>query len=872
MKLKKTLKITGIVFLSILLLLIATPFLFKSQLKDLLRKEINKNINATVEFSDLNLSLLRSFPQATVVLKDLSVINKTPFEGDTLAISQELLLKMSVRELFKGSDEPKKIDEIRLNNAYVNIQVDSLGNASYDIAIQKDTQVEETEPESFQLALRHYEITNSILRYADDSQNISLLLEDFNHSGTGDFSLAQSELKTITTSIISFDYDGTNYLNQHKLTLDALIRMDLDEMKFTFLENEAFINQLPLTFDGFFDINDDHNYIDLSFRTPSSDFKNFLAVIPETYSKNIENVQTTGDFSVNGKLEGRIDDTLIPKMDIHILSNNASFKYPDLPKSVRDINIDIKLLNTTGLMEDTYLTFDDMRFRIDEDRFSTTGSLRNLTENMLVNMTLNGTINLANIEQAYPLDLEHDLNGILTSDLTTNFDMNSIEKEQYQNIKSSGKVELKNFKYTSPEFPNPIEISTANLNFREGEVRVPQLQMTTGATDINASGTILNLMGFLFTDQQLKGDFKITSDTFSVNDFTVAEVSETTPDTPPSAEAIKIPSFLDTRLDFSANRVLYDDLVLTNTKGTLLIKDEKAELQNISSGLFDGTINFAGNVSTQEDIPSFDMQLKMSGLDIVKSFNGLELLQNLAPIAQALEGRFQTDINLSGNLNKDLTPQLQSLTGDMFVRLITATVSPEKLPLLARMDEQLQFISLKDVNLNNQQTRLTFSDGAVQIQPYEFNVEGIQVQVAGSHGFDMQMNYNLTMDVPASYLGGEVASALASLSNQELRNTSVALPVDVRGTFQNPQINLNMQKAVTELTQKIVAEQKRELTQQGMDALDKLLGPGVIPQIPGQTQDTVKKTPETQIQNAAQNIFQGLLGGNKKATDTVNKN
>jgi hypothetical protein len=871
MKLKKILKITGIVFLSILLLLIAAPFLFESQLKDLVRKEINKNVNATVEFSDLNLTFFRSFPQATVVLKDVSVINKVPFEGDTLAVSQELLLKMSVRELFKGSGESKKIDEIRLNNAYVNIQVDSLGSASYDIAIERDAPLEETEPDSFQFEIKHYEITNSRLRYADQTQKISLLLEDLNHSGTGDFSLAQSELTTNTSSTISLDYDGTNYLNQNKLSLDAIIRMDLDEMKFTFLENGAVLNQLPLTFDGFFDVNEDHNYIDLSFRTPTSDFKNFLAVIPETYSKNIENVQTTGDFSVNGKLEGRIDDTYIPKMDIHILSNNASFKYPDLPKSVRDINIDIKLLNTSGLIEDTYLTFDDMRFRIDEDRFSTTGSLRNLTENLLVNMTLNGTINLANIEQAYPLDLEQDLNGILTADLTTSFDMNSIEKEQYQNIKSSGKAELKNFRYVSPEFPNPIEISTANLNFREGEVRVPQLLMTTGMTDINASGTILNFMGFLFTDQQLKGDFKVTSDTFSVNDFMVAEISETNPNATPS-EAIKIPSFLDTKLDFSANRVLYDDLVLANTKGTLLIKDEKAELQNISSGLFDGTINFAGNVSTKEAIPSFSMQLNMNALDIVKSFNGLNLFQNIAPIAQALEGRFQTEINLSGNLNKDLTPQLQSLTGDMFVRLITAKVNPDKLPLLARMDEQLQFISLKDVNLNNLQNRLTFSDGAVQIQPYEFNVKGVQVQVAGSHGFDMQMSYNLSMDVPASYLGSDVASALASLSNQDLRNTFVSLPVDVRGTFQNPQINLNMQKAVTELTQKIVAEQKRNLTQQGINALDKLLGPGTLPQIPGQTQDTVIKTPETQIQNAAQNILQGLLGGRKSSTDTVKKN
>lgn len=430
MKLKKILKITGIVFLSILLLLIATPFLFKSQLKDLVRKEINKNVNATVAFSDLNLSLFRSFPQASIVLKDLSVINNAPFEGDTLAVSKEIMLKMSIKELIKGSDKPKKIDEIFLDRAYISIKMDSLGNANYDIAIKNNTPAEESEPNSFELTLRHYEIRNSRLLYADESQNIKLLLEDLNHSGTADFSQAQFDMKTNTSSIISLAYDGANYLNRNKLALDAQIQMDFDEMKFTFLENTATLNQLPLAFDGFFNINEDHNYIDLSFKTPSSDFKNFLAVIPEAYSKNIENVETTGDFSVIGKLEGKIDDTYIPKMDIHILSNNASFKYPELPKSVRDINIDIKLLNTTGLIDDTYLTFDDLRFSIDEDRFSTTGSLKNLTENMLVNMTLNGTINLANIEQAYPLDIEQDLNGILTADLTTRFDMNSIEKEQ----------------------------------------------------------------------------------------------------------------------------------------------------------------------------------------------------------------------------------------------------------------------------------------------------------------------------------------------------------------------------------------------------------------------------------------------------------
>ncbi|HSP40178.1 MAG TPA: AsmA family protein, partial [Gillisia sp.] len=441
---KKALKIIGIIVLVFLILLVAAPFVFESQIKDMVRKTVNENVNATVEFSDLDLSFFRSFPQATVVLSDLSVINKAPFAGDTLAVSEEILLEMSIKELFKGSDHPKKIDEIRINNAYVNIKVDSLGNNNYDIAKESVTPGD-TVSTPFRLDLKHYEINNSRLRYVDEGSKMAMYLEDLNHQGTGDFSLQLSDLETETNSLVTLDYDGINYLKRHKVSLDAIIQMDLENMRYTFLENQATINQLPLTFDGYVQVNEDNNEMDLSFKTPSSDFKNFLAVMPQEYAKNIENVQTTGDFVVNGTIKGIVDDSYIPKMDIRVTSSNASFKYPELPKSVQDINLDLNILNTTGIADDTYLTFDNVTFRIDQDRFTTNGSVRNLTGNMLIDMALKGTVNLANLEQAYPLELEQDLNGILTADVTTSFDMSSIEKEQYQNVNSRGLATIKDF-------------------------------------------------------------------------------------------------------------------------------------------------------------------------------------------------------------------------------------------------------------------------------------------------------------------------------------------------------------------------------------------------------------------------------------------
>ncbi|MCM4158537.1 AsmA family protein [Antarcticibacterium flavum] len=883
---KKALKIIGIIVLVLLILLIAAPFIFESQLKDMVKKTINDNVNATVEFSDLDLSFFRSFPQATLVLSDVSVINKAPFAGDTLALSEEILLEMSVKELFKSAEKPKRIDQLILNNAFVNIKVDSVGNANYNIAIEDTTATADTTATGFSLDLKHYEINNSRLRYVDEGQKLSLLLEDLNHEGTGDFSLEESELDTQTSAFVTFDFDGINYLRRNRVALDAVLHMDLENMRYTFLENEATINQLPLTFDGWVQVNEDSNEIDITFKTPSSDFKNFLAVIPEEYAKNIENVETSGDFVVNGMMRGIIDETYIPQMDIRITSNNASFKYPDLPKSVQDINLDLRILNATGLADDTYLTFDNVTFRIDSDTFATNGRVQNLTGNMLVDMALKGTINLANLEQAYPLELEQDLNGILTADVTTKFDMNSIEQEQYENVNSSGTASIRDFSYSSPEIPNEVRVANASLVFNQGNVRVPELVLSTGETDFKATGNIQNFMGFMFKDQDLKGSFQVNSNTFSVNDFMVAETSteaeetpegKTTGSTPTGNEAVKIPSFLDADLTFTANRVLYDDLVLQNATGTLLVKDETATLQNITANIFGGTIGLNGLVSTREAVPTFEMNLDLKAMDIAQTFNGLELLQGLAPIASALDGRLQTQVNLKGNLNNDLTPLLNTIAGNALAEILTAEVQPERLALLARLDEQLNFVNLSDIDLDNLKGRVTFNDGAVQVEPFNFDVKGINVKVSGGHGFDMNMNYNLTLDVPARMLGSQVGSALGRLSGEDLSNMIVALPIGLRGQFQNPQININMEQAVSNLTQKIVAKQKDNLEQKGIDAIRGVLeGRRPTQTNPTDTiaNDTLQTPPatrtnETQVKEAARTILGGLLGGKKKAQDTT---
>ena len=878
---KKILKIVGIVLLVLILLVILTPILFKGQIEKAVKNSINNSVNATVEWEDLDLSLFSSFPDAELKLKNLSVINKAPFEGDTLATSEELALSLGIPQLFKGG--PYSINELALNRAYVNIKVDSLGNANYDIA--KETAADTTAQASnggnaLSLDIQHYEINNSRINYLDESTKTFLRITDFNHYGNGDFTADKTNLETNTEAIVSFEFDSINYLNKNSLKLDADFEMDLANQKYTFLENEALINQLPLTFDGFVKINEENQELDLTFKTPSSDFKNFLAVIPETYAKNLDGVETTGDFTVNGMIKGIVDEEHIPMMDIAIKSDNASFKYPDLPKKVEDISIDAVLKNETGLLADTYVNLDQLDFRIDQDRFSAKGNFKNLMDNPLIDLTANGTLNLANLEKAYPLDLDMDLNGILNANLTTNFDMNSIEKEQYQNVKSSGRASISNFKYTSPEIPNDVNIAKASLNFNTQKVTLEEMDIKSGQTDAKITGTLDNLMGYLFSNQQLKGRFNVQSNTFSVNDFMVAQTEETTNETentseekettptPTGEEAIKIPSFLDARLDFNAKNVIYDNLTLKNTKGAVVIVDETASLENVSADIFGGNIGINGNVSTKNATPVFDMQLNLNRIDIVESFQNLELIQNLAPLAKALQGSLNTKINLSGNLTNELTPILTSLGGTAFAQIINAQVDTEKTPLLSKLDGQLNFINLDNLALKDLATNLKFNNGQIEVDPFNFNIKDINITAGGSHSFDNQMNYNLKLDIPAKYLGSEVGNGLASLTKTDLENTKVQLPIGLSGSFNSPQIQLNMKQAVTDLTQQIVAKQKDELKDKAKEEVgnklkDLLGGNKENTQTTQDSTSTEEKSDEDKVKEAAGKVLNGLFGKKK---------
>lgn len=857
---KKILKIVGIILLLLVVSLFAIPYLFEDQIKAKIVAAINENVDAKVAFADADLSLFKSFPQANVSIEKLSILNKAPFEGDTLVAMDQLNLEMSIMELFNGADKPMTIEGISSKNGLINIIFNKDGIGNFDIALKNAKKKDDGKSKPMSLKIKEYAVENFKFRYYDEKSKLKMVLDSINHEGTGDFAQSKLDLVTKTTTKVSLDMDKVNYMKDVSLSLDAVLGIDLDKSKYTFKDNKAKINELPLEFDGFLQLAEAGQDFDLKFKTPTSSFKNFLGLIPSAYSSSLKDVKTSGDFTVVGFAKGLYSATSVPKFTIEIASNNASFQYPNLPKSVQHIVIDTKIINETGVLNDTYVNLDKLSFQIDQDVFAAKATIKNITENALVNAALKGTINLANVTKAYPVKLDKPLTGVLKADVTTEFDMQSVEKSDYARIKNAGTIDLSNFKYADDK-GKVMTISKAMVEFNPSRVNLKQFSATTGNSDMNVTGVLENFYGFVFKNQELKGNFNLSSNQLAVSDFMTTDTA--VKKDAKASEPMKIPAFLNCSLTAKANTVLYDNLVLKDVVGKVIIKDQKATLENVKTNIFGGQIAVNGDVSTKEKTPKFNMDLGLTGVDIQQTFTQLEMMKKIAPIAGVINGKLNSKIKLSGNLNAtEMTPDLNSISGDLLGQLLSTTVNSSNSTLLSALDEKLGFVDLKDLNLNDLKAALTFKDGKVTVKPFDLKYKDVKVNVGGTHGFDQAMNYTMKLDVPAKYLGTEITTLIGKLAPADAKKfESIPITALVVGNFKSPKVTTDVKQATTTLVTNLVKTQKDKLIKQGTSALTDLINKN---KKPSDTTKTVAPTTKKDVETKAKDLLKGLFNKPKK--------
>lgn len=832
---KKVLKIVGIVIAVILVLLFTAPILFKGQLLDITKEQINKNVNAKVAFSNFDVTIFHSFPNLTVTLDELSVIGIDKFENDTLLYLKQLYTDLDVMSVING--ETIDVKAIVLDSPVIRGLILADSSANWDIAKASATEEEEvdttsSEPAQFKLGLETFKITDADIVFDDKTSNTYAAIKEFNFDLGGDFTADQTNLDILMSiAELTAKASGVSYLNKANMSFKAGVAADLANQKFTFSENIFQINALELGFDGFVEMPDETMKLDIKFNTNKTDFKSLLSMVPGVFLEGFEGIETDGNLHLEGMAKGLLntDQEIYPAFDLKLVVDDAMFKYPDLPKSVDDININLAITNPDGVLDHTVVDLSKFHISFAQNPFDVVLQVKTPISDPSINCNFNGKIDLDNMKDFIPIE-DTKLSGIITTDISLQGTVSQIEQEKYEEFKALGNLAIQNFTYSSPDLEQGANIKITELEFTPQYVYLKSFDSKIGNSDIQMNGRLENFIPYALTDGTLKGELNLTSTLFDTNEFmsddtTAIEEAETV-DTA-ATEIVEVPGNIEFYLNSLFNTITYEDMKITDVRGNIVVKDSKVDLSNLSMNLLQGSMIMNGYYSTADiKKPTADFNMNITDFDITETFTTFNSVKEIAPFLEKCKGKFSTVLELNMLMGNDMSPVLNTVNGlGQFKSKNVEIVGAKSVEELAT---KLKYKKLEDINLKDVDAKITIVDGNVTIDPFETKVDDMKATIGGTSNLDQTIDYKIAMEVPRDKFGGaanQVVDGLLAQASSYGVNASIGDIVNIdafiKGTMDDPKVSFKLsdsQNSGTSAKQQLKDQAKAELAKAKAEA------------------------------------------------------
>jgi vacuolar-type H+-ATPase subunit H len=815
----RPLRITFLTFGTLLLLAILglalVPLLFEDRIIELVRSELNERVDATIDFEDVDLTLLSTFPHLTVEISNLEITGKGEFEGTQLLSARAIRAGVGLFTLI--TQDNIEIESIEIEEPRAHVVITEEGAANYDIVAETPESVEPT-AQALDFEIKHYQVDDGAVLY--EQPGVRLTVDGLSHVGhlrvAGPVQTLSSETKV---EAISAKFGGIQYLKKAKgsVDLDATLQSKQETLRID--QMAVAINELALGGSGSIGWGGDGLAVDVELASEQGlPVKALVSAVPNAYAADFKGMKTSGSFTIEAQVKGQLgpEDDQIPPFSVQARVRNGSVKYPDLPLALTDLELDAKAEHPGGNLDK--LIVDVSKYAIAAGQSRAAGHLRvsRPLSQPHVDLLLDGRFDLAEIAKAYPIPDVAGLTGLIEANV-------DLSAKGQQIAKLTGKITAKDVAYRASGSPE-VRISTARVVLSPDNTKIEELRAEVGSSDVSVEGVASPLTTFFSDEQKVTASASLTSKRLRVEDFLGKQQAKQEQVAPP---AFVLPANLDAKLDFDVETLTYGDLELRNFKGTGRIKNQKLILDGIRANALGGSMRLDGTLTTKPHAPpAFEMSYSVDRASFAQAFQALPSMRAYAPIARFLDGRFSTNLSVNGTLNDDLEPKLDSIDASGLVAAVQSKLSSDFKPLQA-LNQAVPAIP-RPLDIGSFKTRFSIHDGAVEVKPFTVTAKGLAMQVSGRHGLDQEMKYQVSTDVPIQSLTSKLTSEVRRLGIDLSKAKKVAVQANLTGSIKSPRVSVSvdtsaLRSAAAEALSEKLAEERTRAIQEAKAQADRLV-------------------------------------------------
>ncbi|GAB3006931.1 hypothetical protein GCM10027284_26120 [Cyclobacterium sediminis] len=716
-------------FALILLVLVAVPYFFKDRIFDKLDEELEKSVNATVYYDrdKVSLSVFSHFPSLSAGLGDFGIKGNPPFQNDTLVHLGEMQVDLDIWSVI-FSDNPS-LEGIRLKDGQFYVKVLEDGQANYDIMYESEKEeVVDTTTSNFQLGIDLIEIENLDFIYDDRSLDFLMVMSEMNFEGSGDLTLDVYDLMVAGEgNIVNVAYEGVEYLTNKVLAIDSEISVDLENMKFGVEEAKFKLNDFGFGIDGYLAMPGNDIEMDAKFYGQDNDFKSALSLVPGVYSSSFDELKTSGEMDFSGALKGTYNENSFPAFQFGLVIKEGMFQYPDLPRPVQHVNMDLKVVNESGDLDYTSIDLSTFALQFGEQPVSGRLKIKDLVSYEMDGQ-LKGELDLLEMSSIFPIE-DMELKGKLAIDATA--------KGRYDSVAQiipviNANIDLSNGYVKSEAYPAPID----NINVR-AIANNNTGQMNDFAIDVPS-------FGFELEGEKIEGALKF-SDLEEMNyDLAVhgavdlGKIATIIPMEDVLLEG-NIRADLDAKGSYAA--IEANRFGALDTKGEMVVNDFYYADKDYPQGIRinEASANFSPKAI---NLTKMDARLGESPLEATGTLSNYMAFL-LSDEGNELKGNLSV-YSSNFNVNEWVT-ETESVNEDTTSLEVIAL--PDNIDFI--MDVRADKIFYDNLTLNNAQGKMKIKDAVLSLEGFKTNMLGGSIAFDGSYNSKdiTKPSFDMTLDI-----------------------------------------------------------------------------------------------------------------------------
>jgi hypothetical protein len=728
--LRRTLLITGFLLLLLAVSGLLLGYIFGDKVKAYITGELNRYLNTEISVGKVDFSILRNFPNASVVFSN--VLAKDAFPSpkenkDSLFYAEKVSLIFNLKDVFTGR---YTINKIALGRGVIKARVNAKGQDNFHFWKEPAN----TGNSSFRFSVTElvleemrvlYDNKKNRLLYTGTSQRLGLSIE---------YEKDHLMLKGRLDSRVHLLKQDTTVLLKD-LPLASRVELEARGNKYILTSCEAELADNVIALNGTVLNAPAGVILDLTYRAEELVLESIQQLIPAGYFSLGPDYEIAGRISLKGVMRGLLSREKQPHMEMSFSLDEGSLRKQSQRTRITKVRLEGIFANVTPEgKKELYLSIPLIRGLLGND--SLTGSLTMRgNENPILQLTSRGSLSLDDLEEMTGRPEVKGLEGKASFSLAYNGRANDLLRFRDSSLTAS--VELKEARVLLNDGKGELKNISGQLSIKGGTVFFSNLALKAGSSDLMVNGRLSNVYAFADPVAGKAGfDGSVEAGVLDLGQLIEAFK-------PPAADTGKA-AVISTRIRLKAAELEYDKFRAEKIAGTILYDEGYLELSQLSFHTLEGHVMLDGTLSApKEDSLRLSCSADLNNINIRQLFKTCRNFNQQRLTDKNINGALSGPVILSVSFGKDFSVNERTLYAKSSITLDRGELTDFE-PVLA-LSRFIKVSELKNIKFATLRNTIEIRDQKIIIPAMEISSNALNLTASGIHSLDNQVEYRIKL-------------------------------------------------------------------------------------------------------------------------------